>query len=80
MSTLNCLCARNNYQPLQVGVTLNPGVQVFKMVSAGGFNMISFDLQLGTVTPPAGGTESSVNNILMTSTSANEAVLQCTQQ
>jgi hypothetical protein len=49
-----------------VDVTLNAGVQELKMVSAGGFNMISFDLQQGTVTPPTGGSESSISNIGLT--------------
>ncbi|QBY04482.1 carbohydrate-binding protein [Thalassotalea sp. HSM 43] len=63
--------AWNSYQDMQVTVSLNAGVQEFRMVSAGGFNLISFDLQPGTVTPPTEGTESSVNNITMTSSSGN---------
>lgn len=63
--------AWNTYQQLTVGVTLNAGVQVMKMVSAGGFNLISFDFQQGTVSPPIEGTESSISSIVMTSSSAN---------
>ncbi|WP_394175980.1 carbohydrate-binding protein [Thalassotalea litorea] len=63
--------AWNTYQDMQTEVTFEAGVQIMTMVSAGGFNLISYDLQPGTVTPPEQGTEVSVGDITMGWSSAN---------
>ncbi|MBY6211316.1 carbohydrate-binding protein [Microbulbifer agarilyticus] len=56
--------AWNNWVDITKEVELVSGIQVMKMASAGGFNLISFDIQEGSAPPPPAGTDMYVSSVV----------------